>query len=239
MGLDTRSNTTMWKDAALIEVNISVLDSFQKAGVTIVDHHTASESFMKHLENEQRLRGGCPADWVWVVPPMSASLTPVFHQEMLYYEMKPSYEYQVSFESDSDLHYHSIVLKLFKSGFLLTYSKLFSFKESPMKTHQWHKLPGSEQQTTPGRKIRFKEIARAVKFTSNLFGKALSKRIKATILFATETGKSEHYAKRLSHIFSHAFNVNVRICSYIVQYRICVTLTAYSTLNFSLSNFSS
>ena len=55
----------------------------------------------------------------------------------------------------------------------------------------------------------FKEIAKAVKFTSNLFGKALSKRIKATILYATETGKSEQLAKRLGHIFSHAFNVNV------------------------------
>lgn len=64
MGLDIRSNTTLWKDSAMVEVNLSVLDSFQKAGVTIVDHHTASESFMKHLENEQRLRGGCPADWV-------------------------------------------------------------------------------------------------------------------------------------------------------------------------------
>lgn len=61
MGLDTRSNTTLWKDLALAELTFSVLESFQKAGVTIVDHHTAAESFMKHLENEQRLRGGCPA----------------------------------------------------------------------------------------------------------------------------------------------------------------------------------
>lgn len=40
-------------------------------------------------------------------------------------------------------------------------------------------------------KYRFKEVARAVKFTSNLFGKALQRRIKAAILYATETGKSE------------------------------------------------
>ena len=61
LGLDTRSNTTLWKDLAVAELTYSVLESFQKAGVTIVDHHTAAESFMKHLENEQRLRGGCPA----------------------------------------------------------------------------------------------------------------------------------------------------------------------------------
>ena len=61
LGLDTRSNTTLWKDITVSEITLSVLDSFQKAGVTIVDHHTAADSFMKHLENEQRLRGGCPA----------------------------------------------------------------------------------------------------------------------------------------------------------------------------------
>lgn len=65
-------------------------------GVTITDHHAASESFMKHMENEQKARGGCPADWVWIVPPMSGSLTEVFHQEMLLYKLKPSYEYMVS-----------------------------------------------------------------------------------------------------------------------------------------------
>ena len=64
-------------------------------GVTIIDHHSASESFMKHLDNEQKLRGGCPADWVWIVPPMSGSIMPVFHQEMLVYKLKPNYEYQV------------------------------------------------------------------------------------------------------------------------------------------------
>lgn len=63
--------------------------------VTIVDHHTASESFMKHYENEMRLRNGCPADWLWIVPPISGSATPVFHQEMALYYLKPSYDAQV------------------------------------------------------------------------------------------------------------------------------------------------
>lgn len=51
---------------------------------------------MKHMDNEYRCRGGCPADWVWIVPPMSGSITPVFHQEMLNYHLSPSFEYQVS-----------------------------------------------------------------------------------------------------------------------------------------------
>ena len=50
---------------------------------------------MRHYENENLLRGGCPADWVWIVPPLSSHITPVFHLEMLNYTLKPSYEYQV------------------------------------------------------------------------------------------------------------------------------------------------
>lgn len=47
------------------------------------------------METEMRLRGGCPAEWVWIVPPTSGSLLPVFHQEMVCYSLKPSFEYQV------------------------------------------------------------------------------------------------------------------------------------------------
>lgn len=63
--------------------------------MTIVDHHAATSSFMKHLENEQKARGGCPADWAWIVPPISGSLTPVFHQEMVNYFLSPAFRYQV------------------------------------------------------------------------------------------------------------------------------------------------
>lgn len=56
MDLDTRTSTSLWKDKTLVEVNIAVLHSYQTKNVTIVDHHTASESFMKHFENETKLR---------------------------------------------------------------------------------------------------------------------------------------------------------------------------------------
>ncbi|GAB6030176.1 hypothetical protein CHUAL_005852 [Chamberlinius hualienensis] len=181
MGLDITTSSTLWKDRTLVEVNLAVLYSFQSKNVTILDHHTASESFMKHMENENKLRGGCPADWVWIVPPMSGSITPVFHQEMLMYHLKPSYEYQ----------------------------------EPAWKTHIWkknkEKMKGDRRKSA--RKFRFREIARAVKFTSKLFGKALSRRIKATILYATETGKSEGYATLLGELFNHSFNAQVMCMS--------------------------
>ena len=95
MDLDTSKPALFWKDFAASELNVAIITSFQTANITITDHHTASETFMHHMENEQALRGGCPADWVWITPPLGGSLTPVFHQEMLNYKLKPSYEYQV------------------------------------------------------------------------------------------------------------------------------------------------
>ena len=53
-----------------------------------------SDQFMGHYRDEHKKRGGCPADWVWIVPPMSGSLCLTFHQEMLNYHLSPSYEYQ-------------------------------------------------------------------------------------------------------------------------------------------------
>uniref|UniRef100_A0A8B9EGI6 nitric-oxide synthase (NADPH) n=1 Tax=Anser cygnoides TaxID=8845 RepID=A0A8B9EGI6_ANSCY len=169
MNLDMRKTSSLWKDQALVEINIAVLYSFQ---VTIVDHHSATESFIKHMENEYRCRGGCPADWVWIVPPMSGSITPVFHQEMLNYRLTPSFEYQ----------------------------------PDPWNTHVWKGVNGTP---TKKRAIGFKKLAKAVKFSAKLMGQAMAKRVKATILYATETGKSQVYAKTLCEIFKHAFDAKV------------------------------
>lgn len=90
----------------------------------------------------------------------------------------------------------------------------YDYQELAWKTHIWKKNQNEVDGTGRRgvrRKFHFKEIARAVKFTSKLFGKALSKRIKATILYATETGKSELFARRLCEIFGHAFNAHVKL----------------------------
>ncbi|XP_075436568.1 nitric oxide synthase 3 isoform X2 [Ascaphus truei] len=170
LGLDTKKTSSLWKDKAALEINIAVLHSYQSDKVTIVDHHAATESFMKHMENENRLRGGCPADWVWIVPPASGSLTPVFHQEMVNYHLSPSFLYQ----------------------------------QDPWKHHVWK---GS--QSTITRKRTFKEVANAVKFSAKLMGKVMARRVKATILYATETGRSETYAHHLCKIFTYAFDPRV------------------------------
>ncbi|MFK4084763.1 nitric oxide synthase oxygenase [Kribbella sp. NPDC020789] len=80
MGLDTSHEATLWRDRALVELNRAVLHSFRARGVSITDHHTESRRFLIHLEREERAGRGCPADWTWIVPPVSGSQTPVFHR---------------------------------------------------------------------------------------------------------------------------------------------------------------
>ncbi|MEU8522969.1 nitric oxide synthase oxygenase [Streptomyces sp. NBC_01216] len=80
LGLDRSSERTLWRDRALVELNVAVLHSFEEAGVTMADHHTESERFLRHVERESRLGRPTPADWSWIVPPLSGSATPVFHR---------------------------------------------------------------------------------------------------------------------------------------------------------------
>ncbi|NXA56964.1 NOS3 protein, partial [Nothocercus julius] len=168
MGLDTRKTSSLWKDKAAVEINVAVLHSYQVAKVTIVDHHAATESFVKHMENEMRTRGGCPADWVWIVPPISGSLTPVFHQEMVNYQLCPTFRYQPD------------AWKVYVS-----------------------------KGTTVTRRKTFKEVANAVKISAKLMGHVMARRVKVTILYATETGKSRTYAWSLCQLFRRAFDPKV------------------------------
>ena len=80
MGLDTASERTLWRDRALVELTLAVQHSFDAAGVTMADHHTESRRFLTHLDREERAGRRCPADWSWIVPPLSGGQTPVFHR---------------------------------------------------------------------------------------------------------------------------------------------------------------
>lgn len=173
LGLDTGRTCSLWKDRAAIEVTVGVLHSYQRAGVTIVDHHAISESFLKHLEREHRVRGGCPTDWVWVQPPISGSLTPLYHQELLNYNLSPAFRYQ------TDL----------------------------WKTPEWR---AREEMLGKRKTIGFRQLARAVEFSSALMVQALARRVRVTILYATETGRAQTLAQKLCTVFSTTFNPKVQ-----------------------------
>jgi nitric-oxide synthase, bacterial len=91
MGLSTDSPRTLWKDRAVTELNAAVLHSYEMSGVKIADHHTESERFLAHIEKEQQHGRGCPADWMWIVPPTAGSTTPVFHRTYDDFEATPNF----------------------------------------------------------------------------------------------------------------------------------------------------
>jgi nitric-oxide synthase len=91
MNLDTSRESTLWRDRALVELNVAVLHSFERAGVKMSDHHTESQRFMAHIRNEERAGRPVPADWTWIVPPMSGGLTPVFHRYYQEMDLKPAF----------------------------------------------------------------------------------------------------------------------------------------------------
>jgi len=91
LGLDTSRESTLWRDRALLELNRAVLYSFEKAGVKMTDHHTESQRFVTHLRNETKAGRPVPADWTWIVPPMSGGVTPVFHRYYDELDLKPAF----------------------------------------------------------------------------------------------------------------------------------------------------
>ncbi|MFG3133471.1 nitric oxide synthase oxygenase [Streptomyces tendae] len=80
LGIDTADERSLWRDRALVELNRAVLHSFDRTGTSITDHHTESRRFLQHVAKESRADRACPVDWSWIVPPLSASLTGVYHR---------------------------------------------------------------------------------------------------------------------------------------------------------------
>ena len=91
LGLDTATERSLWRDQVLVELNIAVLHSFDAAGVTMADHHTESHRFLTHLAREERAGRITPADWSWIVPPISGAATPVFHRYYENADLRPNY----------------------------------------------------------------------------------------------------------------------------------------------------
>jgi nitric-oxide synthase len=95
LGLDMRRSRSLWKDRALLVLNEAVIWSFEREGVTLVDHHQASREFMRFCQREEGQGREVSADWSWIVPPMSGSTTPVFHRKYEHREERPDFRVQV------------------------------------------------------------------------------------------------------------------------------------------------
>ncbi|MFD2115066.1 nitric oxide synthase oxygenase [Paenibacillus yanchengensis] len=94
--LNTSHASTLWKDQALVELNIAVLHSYKKEKVTIVDHHTAAVQFKQFERKEQDAGRSITGRWSWLVPPLSPATTDLFHVSYNDVEQSPNYHYQAS-----------------------------------------------------------------------------------------------------------------------------------------------
>lgn len=102
-------------------------------------------------------------------------------------------------------------LQLFRSSFFIIHD-IFPLQNSHLRLDFSFNKKNVDLKSFLNSFSIFMPFYRAVKFTSKLFGRALSRRIKATVLFASETGRSEQYAKQLVELLSHAFNAQVIFC---------------------------
>ncbi|WP_424966005.1 nitric oxide synthase oxygenase [Dinoroseobacter sp. S375] len=83
--------SSLWQDVALTELNRAVLQSFQTARATIIDHHKASEQFMTFHSREQARGRRVAGDWRWIVPPQAGSAHDVFHLKMRNFHPVPNF----------------------------------------------------------------------------------------------------------------------------------------------------
>ncbi|HDR7663480.1 MULTISPECIES: nitric oxide synthase oxygenase [Bacillus cereus group] len=91
MNLNTSRNGTLWKDKALIELNVAVLHSFKKQGVSIVDHHTAAQQFQQFEKQEAACGRVVTGNWVWLIPPLSPATTHIYHKPYPNEVLKPNF----------------------------------------------------------------------------------------------------------------------------------------------------
>lgn len=91
IGDPPRKEHALWKDRALLELNRAVLHSYDRAGVTMVDHHTASEQYMEFARREHTAGRIPSGDWSWIVPPQGSPSCPVFHLPMRNLHAVPNY----------------------------------------------------------------------------------------------------------------------------------------------------
>ncbi len=94
LGLATERESTLWRDKALVELNVAVLHSFKQAGVSIVDHHTAAHQFQLFEKREKEKNRDLTGDWTWLIPPVSPATTHIFHQTYEDRVVTPNYYYQ-------------------------------------------------------------------------------------------------------------------------------------------------
>ena len=91
MGLDTRTDRSLWKDRAMLELVAAVTHSFDQADVAIIDHHFAAKQFVRHELREQKAGRITPANWELIASPISGSATPIWQRRYDPVVLRPNF----------------------------------------------------------------------------------------------------------------------------------------------------
>jgi len=91
MGLDIGNDRSLWRDKAMLMLNEAVLQSFDRAGVRMADHHHVGNEFLEFCRNEQRAGREPHGNWAWLVPPVSGSASVLYQEPFRDQAIKPAY----------------------------------------------------------------------------------------------------------------------------------------------------
>lgn len=101
---DTLKNNSFNKDRALVELNYAVYYSFKQAGVSIVDHLTASRQFEVFEKNEAKQHREVTGKWSWLVPSLSPTLVSNYHHGYANVMKDPNFHYKKAQSSGCPFH---------------------------------------------------------------------------------------------------------------------------------------
>ncbi|MBF7020578.1 nitric oxide synthase oxygenase [Staphylococcus sp. 18_1_E_LY] len=101
---DTLKNNSFNKDRALVELNYAVYHSFKQAGVSIVDHLTASRQFEVFEKNEAKRQREVTGKWSWLVPSLSPTLVSNYHHGYPNIMKDPNFHYKKAQSSGCPFH---------------------------------------------------------------------------------------------------------------------------------------
>ncbi|MFD1334339.1 nitric oxide synthase oxygenase [Oceanobacillus iheyensis] len=94
MNINTKHESNLWRDRALVELNAAVLYSFKKQGITITDHHTAAKQFEVFEKHEAAKGRDVTGKWTWLIPPVSPATTHIWHKPYTNDILTPNFFYQ-------------------------------------------------------------------------------------------------------------------------------------------------
>ena len=88
----------LWKDEVMQILSSAIYHSFKTSNVGMIDHHSLIDMFWDWYTAEMKSRKYCPANWKWVIPPMSSSTNKAYlglHKAQEY-TLKPAYLFGAS-----------------------------------------------------------------------------------------------------------------------------------------------